>query len=417
MLLRRCSTDSSHLPRACSASPRPLRRSASDGTRARAPCRRSPARASIVRDKTAVCRQCRVPARALPGRARGPARRPCAPGPPSSASARRWHRAASSPPTAPPRLHEAGVERHRLFVVADRRPKRLRCAATLPGGLAFEVRVVRREIPRRPGRQDLLLPRADRHVERLATWPAMSACTSNTSVSAASNGCCHLAAAVRHLDELRAHLHPARAPRRPSPAHLAHEQVVHPQLPPDLLRRLAGAAVLGRAVGGGHQHRRQRRELAAHRVGDAVREVGVRRVAEVLEREYGDPSLVARRRGLGMAVRRQAKSTPTPIRSPSSRARARDGRRLRRSAVVRYRGTVALAGRRRRRRERRSSTPYRRAAGPPPPFRRTAFSACARTAPSSRTGPPPPATAPSGSPGPRSPAGWRAPTARSAPAR
>ena len=77
--------------------------------------------------------------------------------------------------------------------------------------LALQVRVVRRQVPRSAVLERLLLPRADRHVERLATRPAMSACTWNTSVSEASNGCCHLASAVATLDQLGAHLHPAGA--------------------------------------------------------------------------------------------------------------------------------------------------------------------------------------------------------------
>ena len=72
-----------------------------------------------------------------------------------------------------------------------------------------------------------------------ATRDATSACTWKTSVSDASNGCCHRVDAVATW--ISSGLTCTRlAVRRLFPAHLAGEQIVHAQLAPDLLRALGG---------------------------------------------------------------------------------------------------------------------------------------------------------------------------------
>ena len=258
-------------------------------------------------------------------------------------------------------------------------------------GLAFEVRVVGRQVRGRP-----VLPapaaggcRAPRRAPA-ATWPAMSACTWNTSVSDASNGCCHLASAGRPPRSARGSpapgsCRPAPSPSapcrsagspRPARAPISCGVLVVPRYCAELLR-----AMTRRPGSAG--------ELAAHRVGDAVGEVGVGRVAQVLEREHGDAALVARRLGVrpgGCAARRTA-------RPAADEEAERPGRRRERQAPARRgrrRGTAAA----RRRRPDRRAPPAARSSCPSRP--RPA--APGRTAPPWRTGRPAPAPAPSGSP-------------------
>ena len=57
--------------------------------------------------------------------------------------------------------------------------------------LALEERLVGRKALRRPLGELLLLARAESDPSACATRDAMSDCTWKTSVSAASNGCCH----------------------------------------------------------------------------------------------------------------------------------------------------------------------------------------------------------------------------------
>ena len=118
----------------------------------------------------------------------------------------------------------------------------------------------------------------------------MSAWTWKTSVIEASN--CSAPARAGRLPRPRVHQlgrdpHAARAARL-LPAHGAREQVVRAQLVGDLARPLGRVAVLDRAAAGDHLEARDLAELAAHLVAHAVGEVGVARVAQVLEREHGD---------------------------------------------------------------------------------------------------------------------------------
>ena len=237
-----------------------------------------------------------------------------------------------------------------------------------------------------------------------ATCPAMSACTWNTSVSAASNGCCHrVRGALPGRDLTSSGLTCTRL--APSGSLSQRTVPVSRYSTPELARDLAAGfvvvPVLHRAAARDHLELRQRGELAAHRVGDAVGEVGVGRVAQVLEREHGQPrgrppSAAAPRR-----VRRQANSTPRPMRMPDARAPA---------AAT---GTCGAG----------PATPARGALGAAPAGRPASAAGALpardagrrrlqrlaelrhRREPVGRA----PAPAPAGSPGPRSPARWAAP--------
>ena len=173
-----------------------------------------------------------------------------------------------------PGLHEPGVERHRLLIVVDRLPQRGRIGAEGAGRLPLQVGVVGREVGRRAVRQHFLLAAPDRHVERLRHLGRHIGLHLEHVGERRIEWLLPFGVGGGDLDQLGTHLHPAGAAGL-GPAHLAHQQVVHPQLAADLLRRLAGVPVLGRAVGGGDSHAGKRSELAADRVGDAVGEVGV----------------------------------------------------------------------------------------------------------------------------------------------
>ena len=186
----------------------------------------------------------------------------------------------------------------------------------LRGGLAFEIGVIGRQVRGRLGRELVAHAVAQRHVERTG----------------------HLRRDVGlHLEdvgerrverllplggrrgpgldpnELGADPHPARPAGRLLPPHRGGEQVVGPELAGDLLRRLGRLAVLVRAGPRDDGEPGDLRELAAHLVGHAVGEVGVGRVAQVLEREHGEP--------LG------ARCPPPPRGARVARRRARRGRR------------------------------------------------------------------------------------------
>ena len=153
----------------------------------------------------------------------------------------------------------------------------------------------------------------------------MSACTANTSVNAASNGCCQRVTPV--LASISSGL--TRTRLRFSallPAHRAGEQVADAELRGDLGRRLAAPLVLARAASGDDLEARQPGQLAAELVGHAVGEVGVGAVAQVGERQHGEPG-----HGLGVpgATRRRAASPDA--------ARGRRARRARRRAAWRRR--------------------------------------------------------------------------------
>src|SRR5262249_24280721 len=109
------------------------------------------------------------------------------------------------------------------------------------------------------------------------------------------------------LDELRRDLHAVGAGAL-LPADRRRQQVVGVELLRDLPRRLLSLLVRHRARTGNDLEARQRRELAAERVGDAVGEVVVLGRAEVVEREdrdAADRGLRGRRRGGGRGRRRR----------------------------------------------------------------------------------------------------------------
>src|SRR6185312_1291756 len=94
--------------------------------------------------------------------------------------------------------------------------------------------------------------------------------------------------AVRGLDQLRAHLHPALAVPTLLPANLSDHQILDPELLADLLGRLAGLLVLAGAVGRDDLEAGQSSQLASNRVGHAVGEVLVLLASQVLEWEHRD---------------------------------------------------------------------------------------------------------------------------------
>ena len=189
-----------------------------------------------------------------------------------------------------PGLHERRVERHRLAVVVYRATDRPGVGDGQPlGGLfAFQVCLVGREVLGRLLGQRFLLRRTQRHVQRLGH----AARDVGLDLEHIGDG------GVERLlprgrgradpDQLGAHPHPI--PRGPLlPPHGAGEQIVHPQLPADLLRRLARLLVLSRAAPRDHLESAQRGQLPAHFVGDAVREVLVFGGAQVLEGQHRHP--------------------------------------------------------------------------------------------------------------------------------
>ena len=96
--------------------------------------------------------------------------------------------------TLRPRLREAGIQRHGLLVEAERLAQAGRIVAgqAVRRLLALEEGVVGGEILRGLLREPLLLARRRaRTPSACATFVAISDCTWKTSVSDASNGCCH----------------------------------------------------------------------------------------------------------------------------------------------------------------------------------------------------------------------------------
>ena len=200
---------------------------------------------------------CRGPVAPRAGRARGDGPLGGAPGRVGAGRVRRDVVVVESraPGELGPGQREGGVERHRLLVVRDRAPKARRIGDhEALGRLAFEERVVRRQVARSAARSaSASAPSPSATFSADATWPAMSACTWNTSVIAASNGCCHLVrGAWPGVTSTSSGL--TRTRLVPSgqllPLHRGREQVVRPQLAGDLLRRLGGAAVLVGAAAG-----------------------------------------------------------------------------------------------------------------------------------------------------------------------
>ena len=230
-----------------------------------------------------------------------------------------------------------------------------------PGGLALEKRVVGLEARRRPGHQ--LGPHAVgqgqvqrvRHLGRDVGLHLEHVGERRVELLAPA-GARRLPRPGVH--QLRRHAHPAGGARRLLPTHRAGEQVVRSQLARDLRRPLRRPAVLVGAAAGDDLEAAHLGQLGPHLVGDAVGEVGVGRVAQVLEGEYGQDL------GTGAAGADGARPPPgeqhaqtdqdaededdggpterrnsgtgagSSGRPPSPRARVPSVRRLRRSAVA-----------------------------------------------------------------------------------
>ncbi len=182
-----------------------------------------------------------------------------------------------------------GVERDRLLVVPDGPPQASGGSSAQRWPAALEVGVVRRQVR---GRRRLELRwalSASATSSALATLAAMSPCTWNTSVSAASNGCSSgCGGAWPGLTSTSSGVTRTRlAPPALVPPHRGGEQVVRAQLARDLRGRLGGVAILVRAAARDDRRaRRCRTSLDAHLVAHAVGEVGVARVAQVLEGKH-----------------------------------------------------------------------------------------------------------------------------------
>src|SRR5262249_51810629 len=93
---------------------------------------------------------------------------------------------------AGPGPREAGVQSDRLLVEGERlsKSRRIVLRENAGGLLALEEGLVARSSLRRPPGQLLLPPRPETAPSACATRVAMSDCTWNTSLNAASNGCC-----------------------------------------------------------------------------------------------------------------------------------------------------------------------------------------------------------------------------------
>ena len=149
----------------------------------------------------------------------------------------------------------------------------------------------------------------------------MSACTWNTSVIEASNGCCQVVAAVPTW--ISSGLTRTRFPAAALlPPHRPGEQVVHPQLPADLLRRLGGLLVLSRAAARDDLEPGQRRPACrGPRRSRRPRSTRLRRRPG--SRTAAPPAAwcrpACRRRGRASAASRTARRARAGSRSPARR--------------------------------------------------------------------------------------------------
>ena len=202
-----------------------------------------------------------------------------------------------------PGLGKAGIEPHRLLVLRDRPAKLGRAVTGAAGGgrASPEKRVIRLRIPRRRLGEPLLRRARQRHAHRLRHLSGDVRLHLEHVADRRLERLLPLArrrAVAAHLHQLGAHLHPAGAVGVLGPAHRPGQQVL------DARGRAAicagvrvRAGVLHRAAARDHLELRQLGELAAHRVGDAAGEVGVGRVAQVLEGEDDDARGAAFGRG------------------------------------------------------------------------------------------------------------------------
>ena len=141
-----------------------------------------------------------------------------------------------------------------------------------------------------------------------ATRVAISVCTRKTSSTTASNESCHRwvggpsPVTSSSSGATRIRLLPGR---RLLPPHRSGQEIARVQFLRDDLRRLPAALVPDHAAAGDHGQLRQRGNLVAHLVRNAVGEVPILRRAEVLEGQHGD----AHR----SALRRTRRSSRTPV--------------------------------------------------------------------------------------------------------
>ena len=93
------------------------------------------------------------------------------------------------------------------------------------------------------------------------------------------------------VDQLGAHAHPRCLARPLLPSNRAGQQVPHVEILGDLLGRLVLAPVAAGARTGDYLQTGDHRQFPTDLVRDAVGEVGVGRVAQVLEGQYGKPGV------------------------------------------------------------------------------------------------------------------------------
>ena len=289
-----------------------------------------------------------------------------------------------------PGLDEARVEGDGLLVEGDRRSERheVRVTHALRLGFPLEEGVVGRGVAGGPLRQRGALRRAQRHVQRLGHLAGHVGLDLEHVGERGVERLLPLGRAGRDLDQLGTHPHVVAAGAL-LPPNRAGQQPVHPELAADLLGRLGGLLVLGRAAAGGHLEPGERGQLAPHLVGDPVGEVLVVRAAQVLEGEHREPLGAARVGGV-VPVPQPAEQHAEPDQE-TQRERARGDRDPPAEASVWRRAS------------RGDAAPVAPEAAVALALDAAPAAAPGRTGPARRTGPPRPARAPSGWPRPPPP--------------
>ena len=184
------------------------------------------------------------------------------------------------------------IQRHRLLVGGNRlaETRRVERAHPLRGGLAPQEGIVGGQVLGGLRRQLVFDAVPQRHVQRLRH---LSRDVGLHLEHVGQRGIESLLPLRRggrarcDPDQLGADPYPAGPIRVLLPADGAGQQVLGPQLACDLLRGLARPSVLVRAGPGNDGEARELRQLAPDLVAHPVREVGLGRVAQVLEREHG----------------------------------------------------------------------------------------------------------------------------------
>ena len=201
-----------------------------------------------------------------------------------------------------PGPREVAVPSHRLAVVLDRGVGHRGVARLEPPrkGFGAQVRVVGDDVGRRAGRELLRVGDAEPKAERLGDAAgdlrlhAEHVGERRVEALAPLGGGRGVGA---HGHQLGGHQHPAHAVRLLRPADRPGEQVADAEVPGDVGRADLRAGVGNGAAAGDDLEAPELGELAAHGVGHAVGEVGLGRIADVLEREHGDAERGGGRRG------------------------------------------------------------------------------------------------------------------------